>query len=124
MVSDWVVTEFSSALSIKLCAGRIRIEHRTAALAQFARLRTESIATGPVTRQHFLAAAYLADRHDVGLRAGDALHLAICADLGATICPLDRLRGEAAPRVGVPAVLLCYSITPNLVRSRSLPKRI
>jgi predicted nucleic acid-binding protein len=36
------------------------------------------------------------------LRAGEALHLAICANHGASLCTLDRRLAEAAPRVGVP----------------------
>ena len=40
-------------------------------------------------------------RHAIGLRAGDALHLAICADHGATLCTLDRRLGDAGPLVGV-----------------------
>ena len=100
-ISNWVVTELSSALSIKLRTGQIAVAHRAAALAQFARLRAENVMTVPVTRQHFLAAARLADRHEVGLRAGDALHLAVCADVGALMCTLDRRLAEAARDVGV-----------------------
>ncbi|MDE2464494.1 MAG: PIN domain-containing protein, partial [Alphaproteobacteria bacterium] len=51
-------------------------------------------------------AARLADQHALGLRAGDALHLAICADHGATLCTLDRRLGEAGPALGVKAELL------------------
>ena len=55
----------------------------------------------PVERADFRAAARLADRSDLSLRAGDALHLAICLNRGATICTLDRRLGDAAPHVGV-----------------------
>ena len=105
-ISDWVVAEFSSALSIKLRAHQIGTDDRAAALGQFVRLRADSIATVPVTRQQFMTAARLADHHAAGLRAADALHLAICSDLGATMCTLDRRLGEAAPHVGVQAVVL------------------
>ena len=42
-ISDWVVTEFSSALSIKLRAGHIEPAHRADALAMFARLTTDNL---------------------------------------------------------------------------------
>ena len=41
-ISEWVVTEFSSALSIKVRTGQIAVEHRAAALALFTRLSAES----------------------------------------------------------------------------------
>jgi hypothetical protein len=40
------------------------------------------------------------------LRAGDALHLAICADHGATLCTLDRRLGDAASALGVKSMLI------------------
>lgn len=33
------------------------------------------------------------------LRAGDALHLTVCADQGVTLCTLDRRLAEVGPRV-------------------------
>jgi predicted nucleic acid-binding protein len=105
-VSDWVVTEFSSALSIKLRTGQIETDHRAEALAMFARLRADSLTVVPVTRQQFSTAARFADQHGVGLRAGDALHLAVCADQGATLCTLDRRLAQMAPLVGVKAALV------------------
>ena len=57
---------------------------------------------GPQVR----TAARFADRHELGLRVGDALHLAVCADHGATLCTLDRRLAEAAPALGVRTTLL------------------
>ena len=42
-ISDWVATEFSSALSLKLRMGQIRAAHRADALALFTRLGTDSL---------------------------------------------------------------------------------
>jgi hypothetical protein len=105
-VSDWVITEFSSALSMKIRAGLIEAGHRTDALAAFTRLSADSFAVLPVSSLHFRTAARFADQHASGLRAGDALHLAICADHGATLCTLDRGLSEAGSALRVKAMLL------------------
>jgi hypothetical protein len=50
----------------------------------FTRLATDSFAILPVSRLKFRTAARFADQHVLGVRAGDVLHLAVCADHGAT----------------------------------------
>ena len=105
-ISDWVVTEFSSALSIKLRAGQINENQRAEVLSLFTRLVTDSLAVVPVSRLEFRTAARFADQHALGLRAGDALHLAICTDHGATLCTLDRRLANAGSVLGVKAMLL------------------
>jgi uncharacterized protein len=105
-ISDWVVTEFSSATSIKLRTGQLGPDHRAAALASLTRLAAETFRVLPVERVSFRTAARFADQPALNLRAGDALHLAICAEHGATICTLDRRLGEAASVVGVGLVSL------------------
>ena len=105
-VSDWVATEFSSALSIKLRTGQIGAAHRADALATFARFAADSFTVVPVSRLQFRTAARFADQHTLGLRAGDALHLAVCADLGATLCTLDQRLSHAGSALGVKTMLL------------------
>jgi predicted nucleic acid-binding protein len=105
-ISDWVATEFSSALSVKLRAGHIEPAHRADALAMFARLTTDNFLVVPVSRLQFCTAARFADQHLLSLRAGDALHLAVCADHGATLCTLDRRLSDAGPVLGIKTILI------------------
>ncbi|MGH7088611.1 MAG: type II toxin-antitoxin system VapC family toxin [Stellaceae bacterium] len=100
-ISGWVITEFSSALSVKMRTQQITRDHRAAALATFARLCAESFAILPVSDVEFRAAALFADQHAVGVRAGDALHLAICAAHSITLCTLDRRLSEGGKAFGV-----------------------
>ena len=106
VISDWVVAEFSAALSMKVRNRSITTAHRAAALAKFATLATESFGMLSVSGLQFRSAARFADHYQLGLRAGDALHLAICADHSATLCTLDRSLGKAGPDLGVKTILL------------------
>jgi hypothetical protein len=55
----------------------------------FTRLCNDNLTIMPGKRIPFRMAARFADQYVLRLRAGDALHLAICADQGAIICALD-----------------------------------
>jgi hypothetical protein len=101
-----VVTEFSSALSLKIRSQQITVGDRARALAAFARLSEESFTILPVSALQFHTAARFADQHALGIRAGDALHLAICAIHGAMLCTLDRRLSEAGTPLGVTTLLL------------------
>ena len=106
LVSDWVVIEFSAALSRKLRAGQVDAARRQMALAEFSRICATSAAVLPVARSQFQTAARLADQYATGLRGGDALHLAIALENGATLCTLDRRLSDAGLALGVATTLV------------------
>ena len=106
VISEWVVAEFSAALSIKLRTGTLAAAQRARALAIFSGMVEQSLKVLPVENSQFRVAARLCDQFALGLRAGDALHLAIALDHGATLCTLDRRLAEAAGPLGVMAELI------------------
>jgi predicted nucleic acid-binding protein len=106
LISDWVVTEFASALSVKIRMNRLSVEDRAKAVSLFTRLKAESLTVVPIRREHFVTAARFADQYALGLRAGDSLHVAVAAEQGATICTLDTRLADAATALGVRADLV------------------
>jgi uncharacterized protein len=105
-ISDWVVAEFSAALAKKQRIGEIDAAYRAHALGEFRRVVLTATEALEVRRATFHLAARFAEDYATGLRAGDALHLAIASEHGALLHTLDERLAAAGPRLGVQTVRL------------------
>ena len=103
-ISPWVVSEFSSALAIKLRSGAVPVAERARILSNWHVLHQDHLAIVAVPETAFVLAAHFCDRYESSLRAGDALHLAVASLGGHTLATLDRTMAEAAVAVGVGVV--------------------
>lgn len=104
--SLWIKAEFSSAVARKQRMRELDADGRAEALAAFTRLAETSFAVLPISDLDFHAAARFVDLSMLGLRASDALHLALCFRHGETLCTLDRLLVEAGTALGVKTMLV------------------
>ncbi|GAA4338730.1 type II toxin-antitoxin system VapC family toxin [Pigmentiphaga soli] len=78
--ASWCVTEFARALGIKQRTAQITAEQGLAAWRMFERLCAGDLHLLPVEPATFHRAAVLTLDPASGLRAGDALHLAVALD--------------------------------------------
>lgn len=99
--SDWIVTEFASALSIKVRRGEITTRQVQAAWNDFETFCKTGLRLLPVSRSAFAKAAALNRNAASGLRAGDSLHLAIAIEAGTkAIATADGVLGRNAQTLG------------------------
>jgi predicted nucleic acid-binding protein len=95
-VSDWSDTEVSSALSLKVRTEQISAANRIQLMEAWRASIGTSYEQLDVSPENFTTAARFIERYELGLRAADALHLAIAQSHGLAMATLDiRLRGAA-----------------------------
>jgi predicted nucleic acid-binding protein len=102
-ISQWTRIEFSSAIARQVRIGSMNAETALGVESAFDSMVMESFATiSPVGIDFDLAKQFLR-RYETGLRAGDALHLAIASNhRAATIYTLDRGLLRAGKLLGLP----------------------
>ena len=103
-VSDWTRVEFASLLAREVRMGGLDTAAAHKAGARFETMVGESFVVLLPNRGDFDRARDWLGRFETGLRAGDALHLAIARNRGAdAIYSLDKGMIAAGKRLGLPA---------------------
>jgi uncharacterized protein len=100
-LSDWTLTEFSSAIAVGVRTARLTIGDRDAAEEALRSWLSTQRAPELVRSDDVRAARALLRATTLPLRAGDALHLAIAQRIGHAIVSFDRRMCEAATDLGI-----------------------
>ena len=112
-ISPWSITELHSALALKVRVGALSAAEADGVLDGFERSLAPALLLLDLQDQDFLHANACLRGWGTSLRAADALHLAIAAGRGATLCSLDAPFVKAAQLLGLPALLIGGKATPE-----------
>ena len=100
--ADWLLSEFHSALSIKIRSGQINEADAKRVRKEFEILADGGLRIVPVSRDAFRHAAKMVQQHEHSLRSGDSLHLAVALELEASqMATLDSTLAANAKRNGI-----------------------
>lgn len=103
-LSHWTITEFHSAIAQKTRSGVLLADQQSTVLAAFAAFAASNLECWGVQSVDFTEASALLSHYRLGLRAGDALHLAIAKRQRATLVSLDAAQLDAAKHYRIPAL--------------------
>lgn len=100
--SHWSLTEFVSAAGIMARRGELSTELHREGIARCRRFCAARLTLETPEAADFERAGIWLENFPSGLRAGDALHLAVCARLGTSLCTADAVMADAAAVLGLP----------------------
>jgi len=104
VLSAWTATEFVSALGLKVRTKQLDKPAASAALAAFREVGEQYFNWLAVSAVDFKAASAYLEKWNLGLRAGDALHLAVAKTNGVKkLLTLDERMLKAARALRIPA---------------------
>lgn len=89
LISSWVATELASALALQVRRSAIKPQESQEAWQRFLVLREQRLQSLPLVAEDFEVAAQLCLAQGPPLRAGDALHLAVCQRLNLQLASFD-----------------------------------
>lgn len=100
--SDWALAEFSSALGVKVRRGELTTRQADGVLNVLDDDLLPALAVLETESQLVNAAAMLVRNWPLGLRTGDAMHLAFCSHAGRlALATADRILERAARAMGI-----------------------
>lgn len=103
-ISDWTIVEFASLLSRRVRMNELTPEQMRVIMQTFQTDAAQSYTVFTVTTADFVLATELIQQWETGLRAGDALHLAIARNQDIEkLLSLDRELLDAARHFSIPA---------------------
>lgn len=101
-ISDFCIAEFAASVSRHLRIGRYGSKQAAEIIDLFETWATRQARSVTTSREDVARATALIKRFDLGLRAPDALHLALCERSGATLMTFDGNQAAAAATLGIP----------------------
>ena len=105
VVSDWTLVELTSALGLKVRMRRITARQADDVQTSFEEFLLPRLQVLPLDRSVFARAQLLMRQYALGLRAADALHVAMCVDEHpVTLATADRVLYAAVRALGLTAV--------------------
>jgi uncharacterized protein len=109
LISSWLETELASALAMQWRRGTIEAEERERAWKRFQELREAKLRVLQLEAPDFETASQLCLDETATIRAGDALHLAVCMRCRGQLVSFDKAFCAAASNHHVSVELLTCS---------------
>lgn len=101
IISEWCRTEFASAVGRHVRMAILEKDAAAEVIRKFRNLTKDSLSVLAVESADFVLASRYLERFELGLRAGDALHLAIASNSGGEIYSSDEVMLKCARRFGI-----------------------